>query len=157
MHTPKDERTLDELKKLGYERGDIGLRTIAIWLFWFFAFTVIAGIATGGIYWGIGRLYNLDLRPKTHTEERTKFPAEPRLQDDVRVKTDIYDLRAHEDEILVLGKNGGIPIDQEIDMQARALASSGKLEVGEKQTTPPTPPTSGHVPILEEDASGGHH
>lgn len=96
MHGHKDERTRDELASLGYERGDIGLRTIAVWVFWFFAFAVAAGIATAGIY---QILVPGGLGPQ-QAEKRTRFPAEPRLQDDVSVKTDIYDLRLDEQKAL---------------------------------------------------------
>jgi hypothetical protein len=122
MHGHKDERTRDELAALGYEREDIGLRTIAVWVFWFFAFATFAGVATAGIY---QLLVPGGVAPKV-VETRQRYPAEPRLQDEVSVKTDIYDLRAHENKELTASGPSSywqgsykIPVDHAIKLWAQ--------------------------------------
>lgn len=116
LHGHKDERTVDELARLGYERADIGLRTIAIWVFWFFVFTIFSGIATAGIYWF---MVPSKFGP-VQVESRMSFPPAPRLQDEIRTRTDIMDLRKREDETLS-GARGGVPIDEAMKQEAGRL------------------------------------
>lgn len=138
MHGPRDTRTPDELAKLGYEREDIALRTIAIWVFGFFVFTVFAGVATAVIY---NFIVPSGFMP-AKTEARTRFPAEPRLQDDIRAKTDIYELRAREERGLASSgpaPDGGrrIPIEDAMSqvagrygVRAPSVARSTSLNPG---------------------------
>lgn len=137
LHGHKDERTVDELARLGYERADIGLRTIAIWVFWFFVFTVAAGVATAAIYWF---MVPSKFGP-VQMEKRAHFPPAPRLQDEIRTKTDIIDLRKNEDEALS-GSRGGVPIDEAMKQEARRLSNPSRqqteetLERGQPQEGP---------------------
>ena len=129
MHSHRDERTPDELAKLGYERGDVGLRTIAIWVFWFFFFAAASGIATALIY----PIFVPSGFKAPEVEARKRAPTAPLLQDDVTVKTDIRDMRHHEQEILHSAGPSDqvkgafrIPIDHAIDLWSeRHLGGDG--------------------------------
>lgn len=112
---PKDTRTADELAKLGYEREDVGLRTIAFWVFWFFVFTIVMGVVTAAIYQFI---VPTGLGPAPQSQVRTRFPAKPLLQDNITVKTDIFDMRKGEDEVLSGASGKGISIDEAIEQSA---------------------------------------
>lgn len=122
----KDTRTADELAKLGYEREDVGLKTIAVSVFWFFVFTIVMGVVTAAIYQFI---VPSGFGPSPSSEKRTKFPAAPRLQDDIRVKTDIYDLRKHEDAVLSGADGKSVPIDEAIDQAAAGYGGATEQDV----------------------------
>jgi hypothetical protein len=120
MH--KDTRNADELRELGYERQDVGLRLITFWVGGFFVFAIAMGIISIGVYWAL--VGNLGV-PQDTASQRRRLPPAPRLQDNITVKTDIRDMRLAEDQLLHeygwLDERAGrarIPISRAIDLMA---------------------------------------
>ena len=120
----------DELRKLGFERRDIGLKVIAKWVVGFFIFGAVS-IIIAAITFQVLVPDGISRKPDF---ERRRVPPEPRLQDNVTAKLDMFEMRHNENELLQsygwVDKERGIiriPIDQAIDMAAQGVrpTSSG--------------------------------
>ncbi len=103
MSTNHEEEVVDydELRRMGYDRRDVSLKSFNKMIFWFFAITTAFIPLTWGIIWGLERVFGNRLPAKPVSLAHMQ-PNAPLLQSDVTVLTDIRDLRLKEEEGLAI-------------------------------------------------------
>ena len=139
MHTEKRE---DPLVDMGYEIRDVnykGLRTAVII---FFGFSLFAGVVGYVLYafWANPALYRTEGRKVSRI---LPDKPDPLLQDNVRAKTDIMDMRQREDKALA-----NAPIQLEDGTYQIPIEAAKELVVTYGAKTSPTEPlTPSDVPV----------
>lgn len=134
-----DDRT-DPLVELGYEQRDIHPKNIFKVTMIFFGFAFVSYIVGALIlHWGYDYFKPI---PNVNDLKSSKIPAEPNpvLQTNVTAKTDMKDMRQHENaELTSFGPSSNvkgafrIPIEQAIKLAAERGAKLSAAEAGGAQ------------------------
>src|SRR5262245_61164420 len=130
MHHERDPEAInaETRPEIGYEYRDISVKGIAVSTLWFFVGSTIVIALT---YVGFVLTINLPLRPETAPAPIPQFP-NPLLQSNAKVKSDIAEVKRHENEALNsygwVEKNKGIarmPIEKAMEEVAENGLGSG--------------------------------
>ena len=119
MHT--NEPKEDPLVELGYEHRDVNIKAIRNAAMGYFTFTTVCFIVGAFLFWKWDPQFSTEFQ-NAKLNLRIPAPPNPLLQSDVTAKTDIMQLRQHEDAVLTstgwdeAHSNLHIPIDRAMDL-----------------------------------------